>query len=372
MKTNKLLVIIILLALFFTGCINDKKDTVKIGVIMPLTGPVAEPGTNANQGILLAIEQYNAFNEKKIELIIEDSKSNPKDGVAAMNKLVSANNVKLVIGDIMSSVFLACAPIAEKNKIVMISPGASNPSVRDAGDYIFRDYLSDDFDGKVMANYLYQNLNKKNVAIISVNNDYGNGVEKVFLENYNKLGGNVALQEKYEQGQTSFKSIMLKIKNSNPDVLYIVGNPSENGYIVKELKENNIKIPITGNLSFENEEFIKIAKNAFDSIIFSSPYFDLDSDKQFVKSFKDSYLKKYGKLPDIAAALGFDVANILIMALKNNGYDQVKVKDYLYLIKNYDGITGMTSFDENGDVMKDIFIKSIYRDTKIQKKKHIF
>lgn len=359
---KKIIAVIAILTLsigVFYSCGKKEDGVVKIGVIMSQTGPLAEPGKNALQGIITAIEQYNSKNDRKIELIIEDAKSDPKEGVTAMNKLVSNKDIKIIIGDIMSSSFLACAPIAEKNKIVFISPGASNPSVRDAGDYIFRDYLSDDFDGKVMASYIYKNLDKENVALINVNNDYGVGVEKVFLENFKLLGGNISLHERYQQGQSDFRNIILKIKETKPDVLYIVGNPSENGNLVKQLKELNVSIPITGNLSFESKEFIEIAKGTFNEIIFSAPYFDIKSDKSEVNSFVQSYIAKYKIEPDIAASLGYDVGKIIIWALKESDYDLNKIKDNLYKLKDFDGITGKTTFDSMGDVIKDVYIKSI-------------
>ncbi|HOG20435.1 MAG TPA: ABC transporter substrate-binding protein [Salinivirgaceae bacterium] len=167
-----LLAIVVIVSGYFLwkGSSTKSDDSIMIGVILPLTGPVAEPGQNALRGIQTATDIFNADvnNSKKIKLIIEDSKSEPKTGVSSINKLIFTDNIKIVIGDIMSSVFLACAPIAEKNKIVTISPGASAPEVKNAGDYIFRNYLSDDFDGKVMANYLVSKERIKNVGIISV------------------------------------------------------------------------------------------------------------------------------------------------------------------------------------------------------------
>ena len=329
---------------------------------MPLTGPVSEPGKNALYGIKLAQEEYNKLNKPKINLIIEDSKSQPKDGISAINKLIFQDKVKVVIGDIMSSVFLACAPIAQQNKVVMISPGASNPSVREEGDYIFRIYLSDDYDGRIMANYIIKVLEKRKVAIATVSNDYGLGVEKVFIENFTTLGGHISLQERFPQDNINFRNTILKIKNANPEIIYFVGNPKENGYFVKQSRELNLNIPITGNLSFENNEFINIAISAFDSIIFSAPYFDINSEKEHVESFVKSFNEAYKRNPDIAAGLGYDVLNILLFALKKSEFDISSLKDDLLLIRNFVGVTGKTSFDNKGDVIKDVYIKTVYGD----------
>lgn len=338
---------------------NVSKEIVKIGVILPLTGPVAEPGNNVLRGINVAIEKFNLQNEPKIMLIVEDSKSNPKDGVTALNKLINADNVKIIIGDIMSSVFLACAPIAEKNRITMISPGASNPEVKNAGDYIFRIYPSDEYDGEIMAKFIFNKLKYKTALIINVNNDYGFGVSKRFKEVFNRLGGNILETIPYTEGQNDFKTISVKIKQANPEMIYVIGNPGENGNLINELKKQNIHIPISGNLSFENETFLKIATNSFDSIYYSSPYFDIERNDEDTKLFVKTYNQKYSQKPDIAASLGYDVAMILLDALQKINFDVSKLNISLYSIKDYDGITGKTSFDKNGDVQKSIYVKQI-------------
>ena len=373
MKKNIFIVILFLiigLSIYLWGGLKGKyssdNNVIKIGVILPLTGPVAEPGLNALQGIELSVAKFNAEQKYQIQLIVEDSKSTPKDGISAINKLITADSVKIIIGDIMSSVVLAIAPIAERNKVILISPGASSPDIRNAGNYIFRIYSSDDYDGQVMANYIIDELGKKKAAIIVLNNDYGIGVKKAFVKSLNSKNGEVVLSEFYMQGQTDFRNIIIKIKNANPDVLYIVGNPTENGNLVKQLKELNVNIPLVGNLSFENEGFLKVAKNSFDSIIFSAPYFNINSDKEFVKSFLSAYMKKFDKKPDYAASFGYDTAQLIAMTLINTNFNVSQLKDSLYKVKNYDGITGNITFDSYGDVLKDIYIKRITGDGKIK------
>ncbi len=344
---------------WWSNNLNEKStELVKIGVIMPLTGPVAEPGNNALKGIKLAIENYNLKNQKKIIIIVEDSKSDPKVGVSAMNKLVFNDKCKIIIGDIMSSVFLACAPIAEKNKVIFFSPGASAPAVREAGDYIFRNYLSDDFDGKAMASYILKEDSRKNIGIISVNNDYGVGINNVFEKEVNKLGGNLVFNEQYNQGSTDFITLISKVKGKNFDAIYMVCNPPEAPYLVKKIKEQGVKTQLYGNLSFENNEFINNAKGAFNEIVFSAPYFNLKDTINVTQTFNNAYHSTHNTEPDVAAALGYDVALIIIESLKKSSFKLEDLKDELYKT-NFVGVTGRTTFDKEGDVVKSIMIKSI-------------
>jgi branched-chain amino acid transport system substrate-binding protein len=342
---------------------NPTGSMTKIGVILPLTGPVAEPGTNALNGIKIAVDRFNnSNNDKKIQLIVEDSKSSPKDGVSAIQKLIDIDKTKIIIGDLMSSVFLATAPIAENNKVTMISPGASSPEVRNAGNYIFRNYPSDEYDGEVMANYVFNKLGKQSTVIVYSNNDYGIGVANRFNQVYTSLGGKIPQSISYNEGQTDFKTIVSKIKSVGGDMIYVVGNPAENGHLVNELKVQNVKIPVSGNLSFENETFLKVAKGSFDTIYFSSLYFNLDKQDDYTQYFAKTYQERHGKKPDVAAALGYDVAMILIQTLQQTDFDTSKINDALYNLKDFEGITGKTNFDQYGDVKKSIFIKMIKGD----------
>lgn len=362
--TPRFLLLLVIVFLSVSGCKKASKG-ISIGVILPQTGVLAEPGRNVLEGIELAAQKYNASCENpnhRIKLIVEDSKSNSRDGVSALNKLIHQDKVKIVIGDLSSEIFLAGAPIAEQNQVVMISPGASNPSVREAGDYIFRDYVSDEFDGKIMADYLFSRMGKKKAALVYVNGDYGLGVSKTFEDEYTRLGGTVVYKDSFLAGTTDFKTMVIKVKDSNPEVIYLVGNPAENGYFVKQMKAYRVNVPITGNLAFENNDFITVAKGSFDSIVYSTAAFDVDNDSPEVRSFVDDYQKQYQRTPDMAAGLGYDVMNILLYCLGQTGFNTDLVKDTLYKVSGFVGVTGITTFDQYGDVMKDIYIKRIDGD----------
>ncbi len=364
-----IIAIIVLLSSYFIfnkRLIESKTEKIKIGVIMPQTGFLANPGKNVIKGIELYINEFNKENPNhQVELIIEDSKSEPKTGVNALNKLISIDKVKIVIGDLGSPIFLAMAPIAEKNKVVMISPGASNPKVRDAGDYIFRDYTSDESDGKVMANFMLKDRAITECAVLFFNNDYGVGLNEAFINEFIKNGGNIKLNEAFDDNNLDFKNLALKLKNANIKSVYFVGSPKQNAYFLKNLKELNVKINVYGVLSFEDQEFISIAKGNFDSVTYSTPNFDTNSTASNVVSFVKNFNNRYNKLPDLMSALGYDVANILGNCLKTSNFNINNIKDELYKVKNFNGLTGNTSFDEKGDVEKDVLIKEIKGDGKI-------
>ncbi len=178
---------IVLIALLFcpSGCKKEEPQAkeIKIGAILPLTGSAAPYGENAKRGIELALTEINAaggIQGSRIRVLFEDSRTDPKEAVSALNKLYSTHGVRYIIGDINSSGVLAMAPIAEKNKIILLSPGASNPKISDAGEYIFRNWHSDALEGQVDAEHAYSKMNWRTAAVLYVDAAYGVGLAETF------------------------------------------------------------------------------------------------------------------------------------------------------------------------------------------------
>jgi len=232
----KKIVGLLLVVLFFSACNTEKKETYKIGSILPLTGDLAVYGKSLQNGMNLALEEYELRNPNEVafQIIYEDSKADPKLAVSAFEKLVSIDKCNLVLGGFSSSEVLSIAPIAEKNKIVLISPTASSPAITNAGDYIFRTTPSDNFDGEIMAKFAFEKLELQKVAVLYANNDYGHGISKVFIEKFRDFGGEVVIDRSFESGSNDLKSQLSAIRNANPEGLYIIAS-SEIG------KENAIR-----------------------------------------------------------------------------------------------------------------------------------
>jgi branched-chain amino acid transport system substrate-binding protein len=337
-----------------------KEKEIAIGVILPLTGDSAESGTKVLNGIKLAIDEYNARTPKvPIKLIVVDSKANSTDGENAINKLIAVNHIKLIIGDLISRVTLAIAPIAEKNHVVILAPGSTSPKVSDAGDYIFRNWVSDNFDGEVMAKYLLGELNKKNAVIICINNEYGISLADVFEKAFLRNGGQIALEEKFDEGTSDFGTIVANLTGLKFDCMFLAGHPKESGLLVRQLREMGFGVSTAADLTVESPDFYAGAQGWGEGIIFSAPAFSVNFDMPIVKNFVKSYENKYQERPDAFAGHGYDAANIMIQAIKMAGYDLNKVKGELYKIKNFSGVTGNTTFDDHGDVSKAVLIKKL-------------
>jgi len=328
-----------------------EKGAIKIGFIGPLTGEAAIYGTSPKKGADLAIEEINAkggINGKKLELIVEDSKCDPKEAVNAINKLVNVDKIKFIIGGMCSSETLAAAPTAESSKVIMISPVSTNYKVSQAGDYIFRTVPSDALQGKKAAELAYQKGFRKAAILYVSTNDYGLGLEKVFKEEFSKLGGTVVISEGYAAGDSDFRTQLTKIKFANPDVLFIPSQMPGNDLIVKQAKELGIGCQIIGTETMQDENFVKTVGKAADGIIFTS--FAEYKGAQ-AHAFSARFKAKFSEEKTIYSDYAYDAVYALEKAMTacKDVQDSVCVKTELYKT-DFIGATGPVGFDENGDV----------------------
>lgn len=357
----------LLLTIFFiNGCSNKNTNVINIGVILPLTGNGAELGEGAKLGIDLAIKEINRFDfysGKNIIAIYEDSEGDPTKAVSAATKLIKSDNVKILIGPLFSSTTLAVAPIAEKNKVILISPGASNPKITNAGEYIFRNYPSDSYEGKLSADYIYDSLKINNVGIIWVNNDYGVGLKEVFINEYTKLGGSVIFFESYNQGEIDFRSILIKSKNKNINTIYIPGYYEDIGRLILQSVELGLKFQFFSNIGVEHEKLFEIGGNSVDGLLYTAPTFDINSNNTLIVNFVQNFNNEYNKTPGFPAVYSYDTMYIIFESLKNlsnyNKINTVEIQGNLLKISKFSGVTGLTTIDRNGDVIKEFLIKVV-------------
>ena len=354
--------ILIIAALAVSLIVTQTKkepEEIKIGAIFALTGDAAMYGESAKNGLELAIEELNKkLLDKKITVVYEDNQGDPSKAVSSFQKLADVDKVKYIIGPLGTPEVLAVAPIAEKKKIIILTPTSSGPQLTQAGDYIFRNCMSDLIEGSALAEFVFKELKARTAGILYINNDYGIGLRDAFKKRFDVLGGEILAEESFRRGDTDFRTQLLKIKFKNPHVLLLIGY-AEMGQILKQARELGIKIQVVSTSNFEMPEILEIAGNAAENIYYTYQGFDIESEEEVVKKFANSYRAKYNKEPDIFAALTYDAMKILAKAIERGGTDVENVKKELYGIKNFIGVTGKTSFDKNGDVIKPIGIKKV-------------
>lgn len=347
------LVVIVIVIVAIAGVKSSPSGSaIKLGFIGPLTGDAAVYGTSERNVTNMVVEEVNkagGINGRKIEVIYEDGHCNGKDASSAAQKLINVDGVRLILGGICSVETLAAAPVAEKSKVILFAAFSSAPAVSAAGDYIFRNSPSDNDSGKIDAELLAKRYKK--VAIISEQTDYSAGLRQVLLERLPKSGITIVDDEQYKGDTKDFRTILLKVKASNPEAIYFNPgtSPQAAGFLVKQARELGITVPAYFNFFMGNVETIKIASSSADGVIFSDAS-GLRADK---KALLEQYKARFGTDPGSEYELGaaYDRIQIVVNALKAVGDDPDKVKSWLYSMPEYDGTIGRYRFDQNGDVV---------------------
>ncbi|MGE5613521.1 MAG: ABC transporter substrate-binding protein, partial [Bacillota bacterium] len=305
-RTISVILTALLAAALLTGCAGGGANEIRIGINYELSGDIATYGLSSVEGIELAIEQINAaggINGKKIKPIKYDTKSDPAEATTLATKLMTQDKVLVVLGPATSGSFMAEIPVANDNKIPVISGSATADKVtvdeNGVKEYAFRICFNDSFQGTSMANYALEKLGaKKAVIIMDSSSDYGKGLAENFVKTFEAGGGAIVAQEAYVAGDTDFNAILTKIKGQDFDVIFIPGYYSEAGLIIKQARAQGIDTPILGADGFDSPVLLELAgAEALNNIYFSNHYSSLDKDPKVVKFIED-FKAKYNKEPD--------------------------------------------------------------------------
>ena len=359
MKMNYFLVFVLMTILILGGCSKKEADEIKIGAIIPLTGSSAQYGKWMKDALDMACKEINddgGINGKQLSIIYEDEAGDPKTAASAMQKLADIDRVPIVFGAFNSGCVLAQAPIAEKTKTPILAE-AQSPRIRDAGDYIFRIQPDSRLYMKYFIPYIYDNLKIHRIAILYVNNAFGSDITDIFTDSYEKLGGKIVYKEAFQQGAIDFKAQLSKIKQLKPEGVFIPA-VGEIGYILKQSYELGISIQFLGSAPTESQDVLLTAGKGADGVIYCH-HFDSESQDTMAIDFTRKYKSLYNREAEGYSALAYDGLRIIAKVLKECNTDKECIKDALYRTQNFPGVTGLTSFDDHGDVIKPIYIKTI-------------
>ncbi len=369
-----------LVAGLLTGCGSSASKDIKIGVVYELTGSTASFGTAAANGAKLAFKEINANGGvlgKQISIAVADNKGEPSESSNAMTKVISQDKVIAVTGFTTSSNGIAASTVAEANKIPFVAAATTNPKVtldENTGkvkNYTFRVCFIDPFQGTVGANFVLNSLKAKNAAVMIDNSsDYSKGLSKFFKDAFTKGGGSVVSEEAYLQNDQDFKTVLTKIKASNPDVIYVPGYYNEVGKIIKQAREIGITVPFVGGDGWDSPKLAEIGgADALNNTFFTNHY-SVEDNSPKSKAFLDAFQKEYGQVPDAMAVLGYDAAYALVDAIKRaNSTDSEKIREALANTKDFQGVTGSLTLNETHDAIKSAVIiemkngKQVYRET---------
>ena len=336
-------------------------DSVKIGFNVPLTGFAAADGNSARIGAELAVEQANAdggANGKKVELVVYDDQASPKESVPIATKLIEKDQVSVAISGSYSGSTRAAAGVFQDAGVPYISAYAIHPDITRAGDFVFRTSFVGEVQGRAGAKLIGETLGRKNVAIITLKNDFGKSLAAGFREAASKFG--VTVKSEYEYGikDRQFGPIVAKVKSDNPDAIYASGYFFTAGPLVSQFRAAGVTVPIIGQEGYDSEKFIKIAGDAAEGTIITTSL-DRDSDAAETKAFIEAFEKKAGFTADMVAASAHTAVKVAVAALRAAGStDRKAVRDAIAKTK-LTASTGEISFNALGEVRKDVQVQMV-------------
>jgi branched-chain amino acid transport system substrate-binding protein len=353
MRNYLVCVLAVVLAMFVSSSAVRGQDIV-IGHYGSLTGSEATFGQSTSNGIKLAINDINAaggINGRQVRLVEYDTKGDAREAGAVVTRLVTADKVAAVIGEVASSLSLAGAPICQSNQVPMITPSSTNPRVTKVGDFIFRVCFIDPFQGYVCAKFAAENQKAKRVAILQDQaSAYSVGLADEFEKNFKEMGGQITTRQSYNAGDQNFGAKLTSIRATNPDMIFIPGYYTDVANIAIQAKKLGINAALLGGDGWDSAKLGEIAGDNINGSFYSN---HAAPDDPALADFVRKYEDEYGAKPDALGALGYDAAMVLFDAMKRakslNGPD---LRDALAATKDFAGVTGSINFDDNRDAVK--------------------
>jgi branched-chain amino acid transport system substrate-binding protein len=329
---------------------------IKIGAVTCLTGALSTFGVSSVQGAKLAVEQINAAGGilgQPIQLIVEDNGSKAGETATIARKFISQDKVVAILGDLTSSATMEGAPLAQAAKIPLLTPSATNVAITRIGNYIFRSCFIDPFTGKIMAKFALDQLKAKQAIVMTdVKQDYSVGLTDAIRQYFTQNGARISNTFSYSSGDTDFRTQLTGVRMAHPDVVFLPGYYTEAALILLQAKQLGIKCPFVGGEGWDSPALVQVAGKAADGNYYTDHFSAADPDPR-VQKFVQTYRAKYGALPDALAALWYDGAELLSQAVQRAGSTEAaKIRDALAQTRDFDGVTGRISIDENRNAAK--------------------
>ncbi len=345
-----------------------RKTIIKVGINAPITGDIPKVGEGTKYAARMWLEDINKaggieVGGKKypVELVIEDNESKAESAVKANTKMITEDEVIVIIGPQSSKQAVPAGDVANNYETPMITPWSTNPDTTKDRPFVFRGCFLDPFQGPVLANFITEEFGFTKAAVLyDVASDYPKGLAEFFKIAWEKIhgAGSVVAYESFTTKDADFSSQLSKIRESEAQVLFTPQYYNEVALIVQQAHELGWTGPIVGSDSWGSAETVTLCGKDCYGLFFSSHYAAAGA-KGATKEFIDRYEKTYGYIPDDVAALTWDSLRLAQQAIENSGEvtgkikkDRKAVRDALAQIKNFKGITGDMTFTEEGDPIK--------------------
>lgn len=340
-------------------------DTIKIGLLAPLTGFAAADGASVKNSVDLALEKVNAAGGllgKKVELVVYDDRADAKEAVALAQKLIQQDKIVGLVAGSYSMPTRAVAPLFQEEGIPLVAAYAIHPDVTKAGDFNFRNGFLGAVEGRAAAYTAVELLKAKKIALLTSDNDFGRTLAEGFNEYLAKRAAGkaeVAIALTYPMAEKDFKPYLSKIKEVNPDVIFASGYYFQTGPVLKQARELGMKTQIIGEEGADSPKTLEIAGEAAEGFVIVTNL-NRDDPRPEVQTFLKDYESRFKIMPDMVGASAYDAFMILCDGIARAKSTQGKaVRDAIAATKNYNGLTGVISGFKSGEVVKEVQVQIV-------------
>ena len=366
MKKYTIFPLLLITIIILGACAPPAPQSIKIGVNAPLTGDIPKVGEGTKYAAELWLEENNSTinvggKDYTVELVIEDNESKGESAAAVNTKLITQDEVLVIVGPQSSKQAVPAGAVANDLETPMISPWSTNPNTTLNRPWVFRTPFLDPFQGPVVANFVHDEFGFTKAGVLyDIASDYPKGLAEFFKQAWENISGSgsVVAYESFTTGDTDFSAQLTKIKDAGAEFIFAPQYYNEVALIVQQARELGFEGPIVGSDSWGSAELMNLCGDACKGLFFSTHY-AAEGATGATKEFIDKYNAKYGYVPDDVGALTWDAFNIVKKAIEDCGTitgdikaDRKCVRDAMANIKEFPGITGNMTFNDQGDPTK--------------------
>ncbi len=339
---------------------------IKIGAALPMSGPNAEYGDLFSSAAAIAVEHANADKmlSKKLVMVIEDSQATPQQGVVAMNKLVNVDKVPYVLSA-FTGVSKAIAPVGDKAKVVSVNGGGIGPDLAELGDYFWNVIPLVNIEIQAFAPYIVNERNWKKVALIYVDDPAGEAIKKELDLNVPKLGGKMVAALQVPRASQQFSGIAAKVREAQPDVVFIASFGAQQAQIAKQLRDNGVSQQIVSYSAFSVPTILQLPEAK--GTIYPTQSVNWNADAAAQRLAKDWKAKK-GKEPNAYVANYYNAVMVFVklaQALEKSG-QPITGENLLKqrkMMSSFDMVGGKMQFLPNGTVSMPLQLNEVDNGT---------
>lgn len=354
MRRRPILPLVVALTLaVVTGCSQigggGNSGDIYFGVSGPLTGPNAEYGQIWKKAFDIAVDEVNAnggIKGRKIQILFEDTQSDPKQSVSVAEKFVNDKRIVAEIGDFASPASMAASPIYERNGLVQYGFTNSHPDFTKGGQYMFSTAPNQADDAPFLAGYAVKDLGKKKLVLLHLNTDWGKTTADLFEARAKELGAQIVYRDAYLPDEKDFKTLVTKANDAQPDGIALMSYYTDAALIAQQARQQGITVDIIANGATYSPKFIELGGAAVEGVHTTSPWF-VGNPRPAVQQFVKKYKEKYGEEPNWFAGNAYDTVMILTHVIDKVGTDRKAIRDGLAGLKDYPSLVyGSLTFNE--------------------------